>query len=182
MRETAPEAKAAQMDDIDHLQQQVDSLTDIVGTLVERATGDDQVVASTASPWSWRAMTGQARERLWRDLTGWVEWHNERYGQFNPNWTIHPCWFRHPPVVEHLTALMVAWRAAYETDRPSREAAVWHLEMDQIHTRMTGAEWGFKRCVGGHRDPSEQPTEQDPETLGGFISEDLARHPDGNLP
>ncbi|WP_147915203.1 hypothetical protein [Ruania zhangjianzhongii] len=112
------------------------------------------------------------------ELTRWVEWHNERYGRVNPDWTIHPCWFRHPAVVEHLTALMVAWRAAYESDKPSREAAIWHDQMNSIHTRMTGAAWGFKNCAGGHREPAEQPTDSDPEALAAHIAADVQAHPD----
>ncbi len=81
-------------------------------------------------------------------------------------------------MVEHLTALMVAWRAAYESDKPSREAAIWHDQMNSIHTRMTGAAWGFKNCAGGHREPAEQPTDSDPEALAAHIAADVQAHPD----
>ena len=162
--------------ELDRLQGQIDDLTEIVATLIERSAGNPK--SEAASPWSWRTVTGSRREELWKELTGWVEWHNRRYGRTNPDWTIHPCWFRHTAVVEHLTALMVAWRAAYETDRPSREAAIWHDQMNQIHTRMAGAPWGFKACAGGHREPVEQPTDGDPEGLAAHIELDLQAHPD----
>lgn len=162
--------------EFDRLQGQIDDLTDIVATLVERAAGTPE--SEAAAPWSWRATTGERREALWGELTRWVEWHNERYGRVNPDWTIHPCWFRHPAVVEHLTALMVAWRAAYESDKPSREAAIWHDQMNSIHIRMTGAAWGFKNCAGGHREPAEQPTDSDPEALAAHIAADVQAHPD----
>ncbi|MGY2876384.1 hypothetical protein ACVW00_003574 [Marmoricola sp. URHA0025 HA25] len=40
---------------------------------------------------------------------------------------IPPCWSNHPEIVEELTALWLAWQAAYEEPDPSLTAAAdWH--------------------------------------------------------
>jgi hypothetical protein len=41
---------------------------------------------------------------------------------------IPPCWFLHPVAVEELTALMVAWKAAYSQKQtaPSDSPVNWH--------------------------------------------------------
>ncbi len=49
--------------EFDRLQGQIDDLTDIVATLVERAAGTPE--SEAAAPWSWRATTGERREALW---------------------------------------------------------------------------------------------------------------------
>lgn len=59
--------------------------------------------------WSWRHMPRQRALQAWLDLTDWVEWWRHRYNLR----TITGCWYRHPPVVEHLWALMIAHRNAY---------------------------------------------------------------------
>jgi hypothetical protein len=61
-----------------------------------------------------------------------------------------PCWYRHPDVVEELSWLYAAWRAAYEEpDAPPTRAADWHDRwLPGVIARITEA---LRRC--GHGSP-----------------------------
>ncbi|MFK0258493.1 hypothetical protein [Streptomyces sp. NPDC090445] len=86
----------------------------------------------TATPdphrWVWAAMDPDERRIRMRELATWVDWLRTTFELHN---VITHCWYRHPPVVEHLTALYTAWTRTYtgETE-PGRELA----EADWIHT------------------------------------------------
>jgi len=80
--------------------------------------------STTSAPWSWRTLGDQATEELLTQLQGWVAWIRHRYPLAKK---IPPCWSDHPEVVEELTALWLAWQAAYEQPDPSLTAAAeWH--------------------------------------------------------
>lgn len=74
----------------------------------------------------WREIEDRAYAlRLWKAVREWVDWLNARYfatGIFR----ILPCWYRHPVVVEELTALWAAWMSVYHGKGYSQEAAYWH--------------------------------------------------------
>ncbi|SFA41795.1 hypothetical protein SAMN05444374_102132 [Rhodococcoides kroppenstedtii] len=55
-----------------------------------------------------------------------VEWFRRRY-PFPPDLAIPPCWFLHSIAVEELTALMVAYDAAYDQPEPGSDLAAWHV-------------------------------------------------------
>jgi len=78
--------------------------------------------------WVWDAMEpAERRERL-RELADWVDWLRVT---FELHHQIPPCWYRHPPVREHLTALYMGWLRTYAGERaPDRELA----EADWINT------------------------------------------------
>lgn len=60
--------------------------------------------------WVWEAMEPVERQQRLRDLAVWVDWIRVTFELHN---TIPACWFRHPPVREHLTALYVGWVRIY---------------------------------------------------------------------
>ena len=61
---------------------------------------------------------------LWQELGDWVDWIRHRYPLAR---RIPDCWAEHPELVEELTALWLAWQAAYvERDAPLTAAAEWH--------------------------------------------------------
>jgi hypothetical protein len=74
--------------------------------------------------WCWRHLGPHAVETLTVELTGWVDWLRCRYPLAR---RIPACWADHPEIVEELTALWLAWQAAYtEPDPPLTAAADWH--------------------------------------------------------
>ena len=63
-------------------------------------------------------------ERTWTALAEWVGWLRGRYPLANQ---VPLCWWRHPELVEELSALWLAWRDAYvEQGAPLTAGADWH--------------------------------------------------------
>lgn len=110
--------------DLDDLAQQS---TDTFIGLVERIEGIESNGVSTGfSPtaWCWRDLGDRAGEELWEQLTDWVDWIRSRYPLARK---IPACWTDHPEIIEELTALWLAWQAAYQDhDATLTAAADWH--------------------------------------------------------
>ncbi|ARE79523.1 hypothetical protein B6R96_36395 (plasmid) [Streptomyces sp. Sge12] len=73
-------------------------------------------------------MEPKERQIRMRELGGWVDWLRRTFELHNK---ITHCWYRHSPVVEHLTALYAGWMRTYAGEEaPGRELA----EADWINT------------------------------------------------
>lgn len=80
--------------------------------------------ATAPTSWCWRTIGPHAEEALWHELTDWVAWIRHRYPLAR---RIPDCWHQHPEIVEELTALWLAWQAAYATtDAPLTASIEWH--------------------------------------------------------
>jgi len=108
-------------------------------------------------PWAWRALGPSRRRELLSQLREWVDWLITRYELRAEAQTIPPCWYRHPGAVEELTALMVAWQAAYSQDEsaPSDALINWHdrwlwpaLHRLNVQLRV------WPKCTGGTHEPA----------------------------
>jgi len=100
------------------------ALTDLMVRVEEAEDVASQPVAGSVSSWCWRYAGASAAESLWVELGDWVGWIRHRYPLAR---RIPECWADHPEVVEELTALWLAWQAAYvERDAPLTGAAEWH--------------------------------------------------------
>lgn len=81
-------------------------------------------------PWDWDSLPPVAAAALWADLFHFVHWLDTTYLRFLPQkyYALFPCWYRHPIVVQHLTALMVAHRGAYHRSQaaPGSQLVDWH--------------------------------------------------------
>jgi len=97
---------------------------DLLAALVDRLDQDQP----TGGPWTWRSMSEPQQQSLMTELRGWVDWLVERYRLGATRHQIPPCWAEHPVAVEELTALMVAWKAAYANRNrgPSDDLIGWH--------------------------------------------------------
>lgn len=86
--------------------------------------------ARPGGPWSWRDLSADDTATLWAVLYTWVGWLERRYLQYlgQDQFGLRKCWYLHPVVVEHLTALMVSHIAAYRVDKaaPSSALVDWH--------------------------------------------------------
>ena len=99
------------------------ALTDIL-TRLETIEDTSLTAAETVTSWCWRYTGPETGERLQNALADWVAWIRHRYPLTR---RIPDCWPEHPEVVEELTALWLAWQAAYvEADAPLTAAAEWH--------------------------------------------------------
>ncbi|WP_327241722.1 hypothetical protein [Streptomyces sp. NBC_01320] len=107
--------------------------------------------AATQEPqrWVWAAMDPPERRARMRDLAIWVDWLRRTFELHN---NIPPCWYRHPPVVEHLTALYAGWLRTYAGEQAAgRELA----EADWINTLHNFTpRLQLAACASGrHQDP-----------------------------
>ncbi|MDQ0212149.1 hypothetical protein [Arthrobacter bambusae] len=118
------------------------------------------------APWNWKHLNGSAAAKLLTELREWVDWYNDRYGVAADS-RIPGCWYRHAPVVEELTGVWVAWRAAYYGHTTPLDApAYWHERiLWPTFDRITKRQWGMVNCINGHKDPRPQQT---PSTDNGF--------------
>jgi hypothetical protein len=97
-----------------------DTYADVLSKLNDLSSGR----TAASSPWSWRNIGPNARRELSAELRQWVRWIRGRYPLAKQ---IPICWEDHPEVVEELTALWLAWQAAYEErDASLTAAADWH--------------------------------------------------------
>jgi len=141
--------------------------------LVEAMT--NQLLESPAGgPWAWRHLTGSQTRALLTQLRDWVDWLITRYELRGEAETIPTCWFGHPVAVEELTALMVAWKAAYSqtATAPSDALAGWHdrwlwptLHRLNIQLHV----WG--KCTGGaHTESRPAPPVTDEKSFEWFLA------------
>jgi len=91
---------------------------------LEDDSSDDIGLPLAPTSWCWRTIGPHGAETLWRELRGWVAWIRHRYPLAR---RIPECWPEHPEIVEELTALWLAWQAAYAVaDAPLMAAIEWH--------------------------------------------------------
>lgn len=122
--------------DLDELAiETTDTVTNVltrIEAVEETATNDPDEMGDTGPGtgrgvvlgWCWRHLGPQGADALWTELTSWVAWIRSRYPLAR---RVPACWDAHPEAVEELTALWLAWQAAY-TDRDAQltAAADWH--------------------------------------------------------
>ena len=103
--------------------------TETIANLLARIEALEDVevmsgVAAAPTSWCWRTIGPHAEEALWHELRDWVGWIRHRYPLAR---RIPDCWHEHPEIVEELTALWLAWQAAYTVpDGPLTAAIEWH--------------------------------------------------------
>jgi hypothetical protein len=136
MSEAADEALAGLVVDVAELRRDVDDLAGVRGQIKEVArsvaglrTGLEQLAADSraAAPriWSWPALNAAEATEAWSGLRTWLaDILLARYP--GAPRALLPCWYRHPDVLDSLTALYTAWRGAYDDPKaPADAAAVW---------------------------------------------------------
>lgn len=107
----------------DKLGNRITELAEMVAALAEDEAGG---AAPKRAPWWPDFGPGEERTEALRDLGAWVEEvlrlrHPELYRG------LAPCWYRHPEVLDELTALRRAWFGAYRDSMASATAAIeWH--------------------------------------------------------
>ena len=106
--------------------------------------------SGSAAPWTWRTLRGHPVAAQWRDLADWVGWLRGRYPLARQ---IPLCWWRHPELVEELTALWLAWKDAYATKHAHFSApAEWHARWLPDFLRRVGAGGWNVSCEGEHKE------------------------------
>jgi len=135
---------------------------------------DDQEDDEPAGPprWVWDAMEPAERRARLRELATWTEW---LVATFQLQTVVPQCWFRHRPVVEHLTALHIGWVRSYTDPSPGRDMpeADW---LSTLHAFIPHLQ--ISKCSNQHEEPTlrrwQMPTDpgleqflEDPKGFGG---------------
>jgi hypothetical protein len=111
---------------------------------------EEASASSSSAPWAWRNLTGPAAEKQWCELADWVGWLRGRYPLAR---RVPLCWWRHPELVEELTALWLAWKDAYATKHAHLAApADWHARWLPDFLRRIGAGGWNIGCEGDHKE------------------------------
>ena len=140
---------------------------------VAQTITDQLLQAPAGGPWAWRHLGPSQTRALFIELRDWVDWLITRYELRGEAETIPGCWFRHPVAVEELTALMVAWKAAYapKESSPTDSLINWHdrwlwptLARLNIQLRV------WAKCTGGaHAEPRPAPPVTDEASFTSFL-------------
>lgn len=96
---------------------------------------------------SWRELRDEEAAREWKLLRAFVEWVTVRYQL--PISTVPTCWYRHPALVEELSALHTAHLAAFDTTDAGFGPISWHERFAAALPRLTRAYGGG--CNNGHQ-------------------------------
>ncbi|MFI2562216.1 hypothetical protein [Nocardia farcinica] len=104
---------------------------------------------------SWRHLDQEQAQELWDELIDWVEWFR---GCYRLTDRIKGCWYRHPKVVEELTAAMSAHKVAYEQlgegQVHSWSPGSWHYQVYQpLLQRLAATADEFADCIDGQCEP-----------------------------
>jgi len=156
---------------LEAVQERIDDT--IAGGAGVGGVGFDPVDVMTG--WTWSAMGPMGAENLWRRLATWVGWLRGRYPLAE---ALPGCWWRHPELVEEITALHLAWRAAYSDPTAALSAPIdWHAHhLPAFLARVRT--WGV-HCTDAHRDRPDSLYEPDgvdqPAEFDVFIAADARR-------
>jgi hypothetical protein len=137
---------------LNRLSAEVRQLTELVAhqppsAIIDGATdsGDCDKPAS----WTWRNLPERQAAALWRELADWLAWLHSRYPVAE---TIPACWWRHPEIVEELTAAHAAWTAAYQSPGASPYApGEWHDRWLPGLEHRLATRWKTGRCTEHHQ-------------------------------
>lgn len=101
--------------------------------------------------WVWEAMAPDERRQRLRELGEWVAWLRRTFELHNQ---LPPCWYQHPPVVEHLTALYIGWVRTYAapTEPQGLAEAEWLNTLHALLPRL-----GLATCAAGTHDAAPIP-------------------------
>ncbi|MCX5278073.1 hypothetical protein OG756_42040 (plasmid) [Streptomyces sp. NBC_01310] len=101
--------------------------------------------------WVWADMDPADREQRLEELVTWVDWLVET---FDLRSQVARCWYRHPRLIEHFSALFIGWVRTYAGDPTklsTRAELDWIKELYALLPRLNSAS-----CQTKHIDPPPQ--------------------------
>jgi hypothetical protein len=97
-------------------------------------------LSSLPVPILWCAHSPSDQALLLEELDLWVGWLVDRYGLDHR--TVPACWRDHPELIEELSALHLAWEAAFSSSADAVAALQWHERFDVARGRLS--DWGAR--------------------------------------
>ena len=113
----------------------------------------EQVLARAPRPIDWARLSAEHAAQVWLDLDEWVRWLVTRYALDHRD--VPPCWYAHGDLVEELTALWTAHRAAY--DRTGARDRARRLAPDPRHHPRPPADVGRADRLPARPAPRPRP-------------------------
>jgi hypothetical protein len=146
---------------------QVEALADAVESLRRRPAGE---------VFRWAELDAEAAARAWDRLYQWVLWLLERYALRE---VPRGCWWRHGLLVEELTALWLAWQAAYGEEADATAPVIWHEHFDRARERIQLRMRHQGNCSSGaHKEPVPQlASDTEAGEFAAFVAGDGAGRP-----
>jgi len=96
--------------------------------------------SGSPTPIMWAAHTPDEQRHLLEELDVWVTWFVDHYSldrRYVPE-----CWTKHWELIEELSALQLAWEAAYATTSHADAPLTWHERLAVARPRL--AEWAAR--------------------------------------
>ena len=118
----------AQQEDVGDDLETDDDLDAEVDAYIQDALG------STPRPIDWRRVPPNEAAERWEELDRWVRWLVTRYALDHRD--VPPCWYAHGDLVEELTALMTAHKAAFDRSASATSPAEWHQTLAATRGRL----------------------------------------------
>lgn len=109
---------------------------------------------------NWREIEGEDRVEAGRALVEWVHgWLVRRYELSRK--VIPDCWWRHPPMVEELSALHTSWLVSFDETDGGHGTIGWHERFALALTRSAFRE----KCADQHRNSFDRTMPEVMETF-----------------
>jgi hypothetical protein len=148
---------------------------DLVGLLIADPLTDG-LLDELDGPLDWTALDAAEAAAAWTALAHWVRWLANRYEVDVRE--IPPCWPLHPPLVEELSALRTAHRAAFTPDGHPSGPLDWHHSLASVRARLRDyvARTGCR--LDTHRSgstPTWTVSGADAEHLGKAVADDVGQ-------
>ena len=89
------------------------------------------------APWLWDAHDPAEQQAALEELDVWVAWLVDRYRLDHR--TVPGCWVQHTELIEEISALHLAWQAAYSALAHGDGPMVWHEHFALARARL--ADW-----------------------------------------
>jgi len=123
-------------------------------------------------PTHWPSLLPDEARQAWVDLRDWVEALVDRFGLETR--VVPPCWYRHNPLVEALSALRDHERISFAPNASPAGAVDWFRALREMEHRLTEVCARTQCSVNEHRTdpPRSWPADQD-EWLA-FVEADVS--------
>jgi hypothetical protein len=145
-------------------------------------TGLDGVLGADVdpppAPLDWARLDPDQAADAWLQLDGWVRWLVHRYRLDHRD--VPACWYRHPDLVEELSALHTSHQAAYHPESSTHAPLDWHHQLAATRHRLqtTVSRTGCRPTEHRELPAAEWAAGRNPgyaEAFGEHVAADAAR-------
>lgn len=137
----------AQPDERDALGDWLDEFAKPIDLPAGLDVGDRGAPIGESGAIRWEELDGEDRGDVWEKLRRFVDWFVQRYGILDM--VIPACWYRHPAIVEELTALMSARAASFSDGDQGLGPIGWHERAALVRQRIETLHYRGE-CQSGH--------------------------------